>query len=52
MTNRIGLSNGFQSKLQGPQGLKPAFLLTGSGTAEAVPFPKLLLKPCASQSYL
>jgi len=26
-----------------PQGLKPAFLLTSSGTAEAVPFPKLLM---------
>src|SRR5579862_1265762 len=29
-----------QSKLRDPQGLKPAFLLAASGTAEAVPFPK------------
>jgi hypothetical protein len=26
-----------------PQGLKPAFLLAGRGTAEAVPFPKSFL---------
>jgi len=43
----IALSTGnwcykrLQSELRGPQGLKPAFLLTRSGTAEAVPFPKL-----------
>jgi hypothetical protein len=28
-----------------PQGLKPAFLGSLGGTAETVPFPKLILKP-------
>src|ERR1019366_6955922 len=32
-TSTIGLIDGFQSKRRGPQGLKPAFLLAGSGTA-------------------
>jgi len=27
-------------QVPGPQGLKPSFLLAGSGTPEAVPFPK------------
>src|ERR1039457_7690843 len=32
----------YESDLPGPQGLKPAVLLTLSGTAEAVPFPEPL----------
>ena len=31
------------SEMRGPQGLKPAFLPTGNGTAEAVPFPKIFV---------
>ena len=39
-----------------PQGLKPAFLLIGSGTAEAVPFPnpiaeRLKAAPFQTKSY-
>jgi hypothetical protein len=33
---------------RGPQGLKPAFLLPVSGTAEAVPFPKLFTRQASS----
>jgi len=42
---RTGLINGFPSRVSGPQGLKPAFLLAGSGTAKAVPFPKPFMRP-------
>src|ERR1035437_3450108 len=42
---RTGLINGSQSRLSGPQGLKPSFFLAGSGTAEAVPFPKPFMRP-------
>jgi hypothetical protein len=45
MEAETGLTNGFPSRLSGPQGLKPAFLLAGSGTAKAVPFPKPFMRP-------
>ena len=32
--------NAFQVGRRGPQGLKPAFLLSPGGTAKAVPYPK------------
>jgi hypothetical protein len=31
--------------MSGPQGLKPAFFVALSGMAEAVPFPKPLMRP-------
>jgi hypothetical protein len=37
---RTGFTNALLGRELGPQGLKPAFLLGSSGTAEAVPFPK------------
>src|ERR1019366_5710729 len=49
-TSTIGLIDGFQSKRRGPQGLKPAFLLAGSGTAEAVPFPKTIYETNPSRT--
>jgi hypothetical protein len=42
---RTGLINSSVSRLSGPQGLKPAFLLAPNGTAEAVPYPKLFMRP-------
>jgi len=35
-----------------PQGLKPAFLVTLGGTAEAVPFPKPILETSSSGSWI
>src|ERR1700739_5164872 len=40
LLSRKLVSRFVQGKLRSPQGLKPAFLLATSGTAEAVPFPK------------
>jgi hypothetical protein len=39
--SRIGFIDAFAGSRAWPQGLKPAFLAAASGTAEAVPFPKL-----------
>jgi hypothetical protein len=36
--------NALQPGRRGPQGLKPSFLLTDRGTAEAVPYPKPILE--------
>jgi hypothetical protein len=41
----------FQNGDPGPQGLKPAFLLVLSGTAEAVPYPKPIYETSSKQKW-
>src|ERR1019366_6627375 len=43
-----GLINGFPSRVSGPQGLKPAFLLAGSGTAKSRALPKTIYETSCS----
>jgi hypothetical protein len=41
---RACFKNAFQVGRRIPQGLKPAFLLAHGGTAEAVPYPRLIFE--------
>jgi hypothetical protein len=55
-TLRTGFMDNSPGKQPGPQGLKPALLSVLNGTAEAVPYPKPImrpvLKPCPPENQL